>query len=402
MPIMSRTISVMVGKGSVKHNSRAFHAANTDPERSHLNRCYCNEDIKQVYHELFGEALARYNEKQTRNDRVVADYYEKIRLGKQEKPFHEVILQIGNCYDMAADSLDGELARAVLDEYMCSFPQRNPNMRVFSAHLHMDEATPHLHIDFVPFTTGSKRGLDTRVSLKQALAAQGFIGGTRAETEWAQWVASEKEQLASVMERYGVQWLQKGTHEKHLSVLDYEKKVRLEEVAQLETKVDDLVSEVENTQKSVEDVQTKLDNLRERESLINLNVNKYDIEPEWQLPEPTRLMGASAYKIKIVDPFIKKLKGVIASLVSQYLELRSTVDDLRNRLYREIEGNERLIDRITEERQANTRLTEVAKDYMRVRRVLGDEQTDSIVVQAKMEEKEQKRPQRKRDSGKVR
>lgn len=141
MPIMSRTISVMVGKGSVSHNSRAFNAANTDPARSYLNRCYCNDDISQVYHDLFSAALSRYNDKQTRTDRKITDYYEKIRSGKQEKPFHEVILQIGNREDMASDSLDGELARAVLDEYMCSFPQRNPNMRVFSAHLHMDEAT---------------------------------------------------------------------------------------------------------------------------------------------------------------------------------------------------------------------------------------------------------------------
>jgi len=64
----------------------------------------------------------------------------------------------------------------------------DPNLRVFSAHMHLDEATPHLHIDFVPFTTGSKRGLETRVSLKKALAAMGFTGGTRSETEWNQWV----------------------------------------------------------------------------------------------------------------------------------------------------------------------------------------------------------------------
>ena len=77
----------------------------------------------------------------------------------------------------------------------------------------MDEATPHIHIDFVPFITGSKRGLDTRVSLKQALAAQGFKGGTRRETEWGQWVQAEKEQLSAVMERYGFEWEHKGTHE---------------------------------------------------------------------------------------------------------------------------------------------------------------------------------------------
>ena len=172
----------MVGKGSVNHNSRKFKAANVDADRSHLNIDYCNENIKAVYHKLFDEALERYNAKQTRSDRRIEDYYEKIRSGKQEKPFHEIILQVGDRDDMGAESENGLLAKKILDEYYRNFQARNPNLYVFSAHLHMDEATPHIHIDFVPFTTGSKRGLDTRVSLKQALAAQGFKGGTRSET----------------------------------------------------------------------------------------------------------------------------------------------------------------------------------------------------------------------------
>lgn len=157
----------MVGKGSVNHNSRKFHAKNTDPERSSLNVEYCNQNIKDVYHELFDAALSRYNEKQKRRDRRIDDYYEKILAGKQEKPFHEIILQVGNKDNMNAKEKEGMLAAKVLEEYMAEFQQRNSTLRIFSAHLHMDEATPHLHIDFVPFTTGSKRGLDTRVSLKQ-------------------------------------------------------------------------------------------------------------------------------------------------------------------------------------------------------------------------------------------
>lgn len=125
---------------------------------------------------------------------------------------------------MGAKTENGQLAGKILNEYMQDFQQRNPTLKVFSAYLHMDEATPHLHIDFVPYTTGSKRGLDTRVSLKQALAALGFKGGTRRETELNQWVAYEKEQLAAVMREYGIEWEKKGTHEKHLSVLDFEKK----------------------------------------------------------------------------------------------------------------------------------------------------------------------------------
>ena len=230
----------MTGKGSLNHNSRKFHAKNTDPNRTHWNVEYCNEDIKDVYHELFDDALKRYNDKQTRKDRKIDDYYEKIRSGKQEKLFHEVILQIGDKDNMGSETMEGQLATKILDEYMKGFQERNPTLRVFAAHLHMDETTPHLHVDFVPYTTGSKRGLDTRVSLKQALSALGFKGGTRIETELNQWVAAEKQQLASIMLDHGIEWEQKGTHEKHLSLLDFEKQERAKEVAALEVQKADL------------------------------------------------------------------------------------------------------------------------------------------------------------------
>ena len=241
---MERTISAMIGKGSVNHNTRAFTAKNVDKNRSADNVEFCQEDIKQVYHKLFDEALERYNAKQKRKDRMIDNYYEKIRRGKQEKLFHEVIFQIGNKDDMNAKNEDGLLAKRILTEFMDEFQARNPNLYVFSAHLHMDEETPHLHIDFVPYITGSKRGLDTRVSLKSALAAEGFTGGTRGATELNQWIASEKQELATVMERYGVEWLQKGTHEKHLSVLEFEKKERAREVAELDSQKREISSVV--------------------------------------------------------------------------------------------------------------------------------------------------------------
>ena len=264
---MKRTISFMTGKGSVNHNSRKFHAKNTDPERSSLNVEYCNESIKDVYHELFDEALARYNEKQTRNDRRIDDYYEKIRSGKQEKPFHEIILQIGDRDTMGAETEEGRLAAKILDEYMQDFQRRNPTLRVFSAHLHMDEATPHLHIDFVPYITGSKRGLDTRVSLKQALTALGFKGGTRRETELNQWVSAEKQQLAAIMLEHGIEWEQKGTHEKHLSLLDFEKQERAKEVAALEAQKAELEEHNATMQEVNEKWLDQLENI-EKEILV--------------------------------------------------------------------------------------------------------------------------------------
>lgn len=373
---MQRTISAMVGKGSVNHNSRKFKAENVDADRSHLNIDYCNESIKRVYHELFDEALARYNAKQTKADRKIANYYEKIRSSKQEKPFHELILQIGDKENMSAESENGQLARQVLDEYYRGFQERNTQLRVFSAHLHLDEATPHLHIDFVPFTTGSKRGLDTRVSLKQALAAQGFKGGSRGDTEWSQWVLSEKQQLAAVMERYGIEWEKKGAHEKHLSVLDYKKQERAEEIEQLESKIIDKQTEFETLSKRIQNFDKGTDSLFQMQ-------NALENAPEYQLPEPQGFMTAKSYKSKVFEPLIKRLKSLVKTLMVRCFQ---AIDDYQrlNRtnasLYR---SNERLKSQNKQLTADNNRLREEAKDYKLLRKVFGSKQIDSLLEQAR-------------------
>jgi peptidoglycan hydrolase CwlO-like protein len=204
------------------------------------------------------------------------------------------------------------------------------------------------------------------------------------------------------MEGHGIEWEQKGTREKHLSVLDYEKKMRSAEVEQLETRIEDLQADMQDTQKSVDKVQVKLKRLQERESLINLNVDKYDSDPKWQLPEPTMLMTANAYKTKIVEPFIRRLKDAVRSIVAQYLRLKGTVNDLKNRLSRAYADNERLMDRIAKERQENVKLAELVGDYKRVRNVLGEERTDSILIKGKAEEQVLKHPARFKNYEKTR
>ncbi len=392
---MKRTISVMVGRGSVNHNSRKFHAKNTDPERSHLNVTYCHENIKAVYHELFDEALERYNTKQTRADRKIENYYEKIRSGKQEKPFHEIILQVGNKDDMSADSDEGRLAAAVLDEHMKAFQERNPNLRVFSAHLHMDEATPHLHIDFVPFTTGSKRGLDTRVSLKQALAAQGFKGGTRGDTEWSQWVRSEKEQLSAVMERHGIEWEDKGTHDKHLSVLDYKKEQRAKESAALETVKTEKESQVESQERRLKELAPAV---KDMERLAA----DFSADPEEILPEAGTLESAKSYREKKAKPLLAKIVKVLRSLFRKYLDLKGKFDRLQGDYDRVREGNARLSDRLMEVKLENKKLRQISADYTRVKRVFGPEQVAAAVEadkQREQAEKSRKRPRRSLDRG---
>ena len=432
---MKRTISFMTGKGSVNHNSRKFHAKNTDPERSCLNVEYCNENVKDVYHELFDEALARYNEKQTRSDRRIDDYYEKIRSGKQEKPFHEIILQIGDKDNMGAKTENGQLAAKVLDKYMRDFQRRNPTLRVFSAYLHMDETTPHLHIDFVPYTTGSKRGFDTRVSLKQALSALGFKGGTRRETERNQWVAYEKEQLAAVMREYGIEWEKKGTHEKHLSVLDFEKKERAKEITELDQSISDgkeilsdiqvqqlkaeqkteqirqegeairqevselsetsdllkeqaealaedkekLLSDNEKLEKQQKKLQQEIEKMVQSKAVMERNIHAYDEDEKWQLPEPGTLTSAKNYKDKKVLPLVERLKEVVKALTIKCVQLAEQVKKLTAKTAGQQEQINRLTDKVMEQRNKIDRLEEKAADLERLERYFGKEQVQSVV-----------------------
>ena len=373
---MQRTISAMVGKGSVNHNSRKFKAENVNAERSHLNIDYCNDNIKNVYHELFDEALEKYNAKQTRNDRKIDDYYEKIRSSKQEKPFHELILQIGDRETMNSESENGEMAKQILDEYFQDFQERNPQLRVFSAHLHMDEATPHLHIDFVPFTTGSKRGLETRVSLKQALSMQGFKGGSRGSTEWSQWVQAEKEQLAAVMERHGIQWEQKGTHEQHLSVLDYKKQEREIEVEQLDSKIEQKKTEYNVLSKRIENYDEGLEELTVLEKEL-ISGEKY------MLPEPQGFMTVKTYRTKIAEPLVEKLKSMLKTVLVRAFEGWDNYYRLNMKngsLYQENQELNRANKELTEE---NARLRSENKDYSLLRKVFGRKQIDDLVEQAK-------------------
>ena len=373
---MKRTISAMVGKGSVTHNSRSFTAENVDSERTHLNIDYCNEPIKKVYHEMFDDALAKYNAKQKRKDRVIPNYYEKIRTGKQEKPFHEVIFQIGNKEDMSATGIHAELARTILDEYYQGFQKRNPYLRVFSAHLHMDEATPHLHIDFVPFTTGSKRGLETRVSLKKALLHQGFEGQGRDDNELNRWILSEKKVLAQIMERHGIEWEQKGTHEQHLTVLNFKKQERLKELQKLEKQIDDKKLEVEKLEATIGKIKDA------KVSLSHIE-HELDTSPKLQLPEPPPLMSAKSYKLKIVEPLIRRLKKLIKTVIAKSVEGWENFFRLHKQYEQLMQQNNHLKYKNAQLQEVNDLLREQNKSYRLLEKSLGKANLSFMITQTK-------------------
>ena len=357
---MQRTISIMTGKGSVNHNDRKFTAQNVDKERTKNNVVYCNENIRTVYHKLFDDAVKRYNAKQTRSDRIIKNYYKKIsQESKQEKPFTEIIIQIGDKDNMGAETENGQLAKKILDDYMKGFQERNPNLYVFSAHLHMDEATPHLHIDFVPFTTDSKRGLDTRVSMKGALKQQGFSGTGRSDTELNQWRDSEKEVLSKIMLTHGIEWEQKGTHEKHKSVSEFKR--------------DKLIEEVENLQEQKKDLLQTMSAYKQAEEYAHLTVQKIKNNDDFDIPEPPSLMTAKTYKTKFIEPFIKRIMKIIENLARRCYRAEKLAEQAEAKIRPFEQKNIELENRLWYKNMALSKAEVKVRDFDRIRNHFGKE-----------------------------
>ena len=298
---IKRTISGRIGKGSIGHDNRKFIAKNVDAARTTDNIVLVQNDIEQVYHELFDEALVEYNARQTRKDRCIKNYYEHIRHSKQEKPFYELIFQIGNTEDTHCGTPEAEIATKALKEFVSGFLKRNPRIRVFNAVIHLDEETPHVHLAFMPFVTGQKRGLSTRNSLTGALEQQGYKGKGKMNTCSKLWVDSEKQVLAEIMNGYGIEWEQLGTHEQRLDVLDYKKKMRTREVEVLENKVECTQHLLENTQTILDDADTALKRLDTEFAEKSEAVERLDSEladKSSELAEVTEKLAVNQHMLK--------------------------------------------------------------------------------------------------------
>lgn len=188
---MAKPISFVKGKGSLRHNNCEFIAKNIDEARAPWNIIYIQQPLKEAYEEIFGPAVSEYIVKQKRSDRKIDDCLSKIKnSGNKEKQFYETVVQIGKRDDTGVldenENLSepAKVARDILDEYAKTFQERNPNLILFNAVLHMDETTPHLHLDYIPVAHGYKTGLSTRNSLTKGLQEMGIaLAVSKSDTE---------------------------------------------------------------------------------------------------------------------------------------------------------------------------------------------------------------------------
>ena len=332
------TISGMTGRGSIRHNNRSFSAANIDRSRTEQNVTYCNDDLKQIYHEIFDEALAAYNAKKKKTRDKITDYYEHIRQGKQEKLFHEAIFQIGNLEDCGCGSPGGERAAAALKEFAESFQECNPHLRVFNMVLHMDEATPHLHVDFIPVATEQSRGLSTRVSMKQALKQQGFEGQGRKQTEWNAWMEREKAALTEIAQAHEFEIISLGGGRPHMDLPEYRAAAqRLEAVQEQVTAAEHDMAELEKQRKALQGT------VRRLQAAEKVRVDLEAIQPERTLTGAVR--GVTVEQVE--DLKAAAIRGTVAEhdvreLKEENRQLRSRLPSVKEQL-KEAEEQQRLL-----------------------------------------------------------
>ena len=255
--------------------------------------------------------------------------------------------------------------------------------------------------------------MDTKVSLKQALKALGFAGGSKRESELNQWINAEKEQLAAVMERHGIEWEQKGTHEEHLSVLDFKKQERSKEVAALEAAKQECQTDLTEMQEQLETAQTAVEAAEQRvqkaeltyqklnklapimEGLENLSA-QYSQRPEEWVPEAATFETAKSYREKKAMPLIQKLVKVLFCPPSEVLGRLRTRGISTSIFYQdEKKATHHLSQRLKEVEAENSQFYAMKRDFKRVWDYFGAEKMQQVIGLMREQEQTADRSQKK-------
>lgn len=268
-------VSMPQGKGSQMHNRREYEKYgkpipdNIDPSKSHENIFMVDKDIREAYQEIFGEALAKYNAKQKRADRKISDYYDHIQKSKNgEKLFYEDVVQWGSMEDFKDNPETRQRAKEALVQYVQGFEARNPNLKLIGAYIHMDEASPHLHLDYVPVAHGYKNGLQVRNSLDKAMKEMGFIPEkeSRKNNATKLWKENERAVFGDICRSMGLEVGKERKARGSLSVEEY-KEARESMINKIQNdysdKMDELQSNLISGLNQLESIQAEITSQKE-------------------------------------------------------------------------------------------------------------------------------------------
>lgn len=225
---MAKTISTHNGSvANREHNIRAEYVARKEPHID-LSLSKYNEiilDIKpqDAYKNIFGSAVAEYNEKQKtkgHSERCIDNYYQKIKKDKKKHPVYEMIVQIG---DRTDTGINAPAEKECIKEFIDDWKQRNPNLELIGAYIHADETqgTLHAHLDYIPVAYNCNRGLTTQNALVKALEQQGLVGSSANSTAQMAWQRRENATLEQICIAHGIEIKHPNENKKHLPTEEY-------------------------------------------------------------------------------------------------------------------------------------------------------------------------------------
>lgn len=323
-----KRISHCQGKGSLTHNNRKFNAKNVDDTRTKDNIVFVQQPIEEAYEHLFGAAVERYNARQKRPDRkITTTYYEHtfkrkisqtvVTAADKRKSFYEDVVQIGDMKNTGVGTPDADIATACLTEYMQGFQERNPNFYVFNAVLHLDEATPHLHIDYIP-VGHYKMGVDTQNGIAQALKEMGYGSGKDTISRWRE---AECKVLTEICNRHGIQIAAPEKSRGSLTVEQYKEYAKIseqveekkEEVAVLSEQAesaDRLLKHREELRTQVEAVIDELDEQYQEKNAAVEHLDKELAEKSSALSQTTAALADNQTLLETSARKAAKLKSI--------------------------------------------------------------------------------------------
>lgn len=395
---MGKTISFVKGKGSLSHNNRDFVAENVDQDRMDWNVYYIQQSLREAYDQLFGAAVAEYNSKQKRKDRWVSDYLTDIKnSGNNEKPFYEVVVQIGRKEDTGVLGMDGKLsidaeaAKMILDEYARTFQERNPNLYLFNAVLHMDEATPHLHLDYIPVAHGYKTKMHTRNSLTKALQEMGIEPATsKLDTETMHWQAREREYLMGMCRERDIEIDILGEKRDNYTIPEY--KAARQAADELTAELEILNAEKQEAEAVIASINSVAENSREeiaesKQHLAEINADIAEREKRYAVYEKKidKVIAAGKPVKKELDSIRSKTKSLPALLggepsikisekdferVMEMAQASGTLEKLNEAYDKDMDTMQRKIDKLTVQVSTLKEKISKAETFLKVKGLL--------------------------------
>ena len=284
--------------GNLEHNNRIEkrYRDNIDNERTKNNITLVNIPIKDFYEQEFGEAVKIYNEKQKRPSRKIGSYLDKVKEDKQLNEFYEIVLQIGDMHD--TNCRENPLTEIeLLKKYVSDFQDRYPNLKVFNAIIHLDEETPHLHLNYVPITENCKTGLEKQNSQTKAFAEifPDLKGSGKAHEKFLE---VERNNISELMKEFNIEQTPPEKSHGNLSVAQYKVSAKIGtkmaqkfidnvNKKQLDMNFKNVLGKKIITDSQIEDINNKLslkdfeiDNLKLKVSELITGIEKANLDKE--------------------------------------------------------------------------------------------------------------------------